>query len=185
MENKVEKKEIDKKLLVESDNKDSPQLGNIPSKNLKLERQIILKICQPSPLPGNDWYIVVRADIGGKVKKFKYDRSISNVDEWSTPVLSFDVKKKPDDGFDITLEGKTQTTFGFKGEQIASSGWLFAKNRKLGTHQYIHPNLSPYIPNVKFEITTKDVLVSPDKEKSIFQKIKSKFSLKLCVIFRS
>jgi cytoskeletal protein RodZ len=167
--------EKDNKLFVESD-KDSPQLGNIPSKNLKLERQIILKICQPSPLPEKDWYFVVRADVGGgKVKKFKYKRSISNVDEWSTPVLSFDVKKKPDDGFYITLEEKKKTTFGFKSNVIACSGWLLPKNRKLGTHEYTQPYLSPYIPNVKFEITTKDVLVSPDKKKSIFQKIKSKY----------
>jgi hypothetical protein len=97
------------------------------------------------------------------------------VDEWSTPVLSFDVKKKPDDGFYITLEEKKKTTFGFKSNVIACSGWLLPKNRKLGTHEYTQPYLSPYIPNVKFEITTKDVLVSPDKKKSIFQKIKSKY----------
>jgi hypothetical protein len=169
--------EKDNKLFVESD-KDSPRLGNIPSKNLKLEKQIILKIIQPSPQPENDWYIVVRAEIGGKVKKFKYNRSMSNVDEWSTPVLCFDVEKNPCDGFYITLEEKKKTSFGFKGEQIASSGWLFAKNRKQGTFEYKNPNLSRHNPNVKFEITTQDLLVSPDKEKSIFQKIKSTFSKK-------
>ena len=174
VEKKVLKIEIDKKLFAESD-EDSPQLGKIPSKNLKLKKLILLKIFQPTPLPQKDWYIVVRAEIGGKTQKFK---SKSNVDEWSTPPLYFDVDN-PYDRFCISVARKKKTTFGSnKVENITGSGWMLPSKLKQGTIEYINPNLTDFIPDVTFEIMTQDVRVSHDKEKSIFQKIKSKFSKK-------
>jgi hypothetical protein len=161
VEKKVLKIEIDKKLFAESD-ENSPRLGKIPSKNLKLKKLILLKIFQPLPLPQKDWYIVVRAEIGGKTQKFK---SKSNVDEWSTPPLYFDVDN-PYDRFCISVAKKKKTTFGSnKVENITGSGWMLPSKLKQGTIEYINPNLTDFIPDVTFEIMTQDVRVSYDKEK--------------------
>ena len=53
------------------------------------------------------------------------------------PRLSFDVEKKPYDGFYITLEEKNKTTFGFKGDQITSSAPVAGYLRKTGNWAHI------------------------------------------------
>ena len=147
----------------------SPQSGNIPSKDKIMKKKITFKIIHPFPLQKKDWYLSLQIKEGSETKeKFRIESFKTNQNhEWTSPPLIFDVGK--DEALFLNFKEKL-TSFGSMSRLMGRGRILGLAKYKNGTYKW--NNLTAFrsiIPDLKIEVGVEDIyetIKNPDSGKN-------------------
>ena len=153
---------------------DSPQSGNIPSKDKIIKKKITFKVIHPSPLLQKDLYLTLQVQEGSVVKKKFKIKSLKTGKNQENPPLIFYMDKDDDIVLNVI---KKKISFGWKSTVVLKNGkWSKLKN---GWYIGVPELFSSIIPGLKIELIVEDILETiekPDSEQNkTQQKIKPSF----------